>query len=212
MLEWLGWVVVAFGALFVVVEPLGLVPLFLSLTKGRSPREVAAIARRAVLVGAGVLVAFTLVGRLLLDVLGIQLDAFRAAGGLLLALTALDMLRGKPAHASPCRCSSRELEPEGDARDVAIVPLAMPLLTGPGAMGTVLALIARDGGGPPVTLAVLVAIGLVFLVSWLVLRAASVVQRALGQATLTVLARVFGLFLAAIAVQMVVAGVRGLWA
>jgi multiple antibiotic resistance protein len=196
MEEWLASVAVSFAALFLVVEPLGLVPIFLSLTRGRSADEVVRIANRATLIGALVLVAFTLGGRYLLDVLGIGLDGFRVAGGLLLLMTAVEMLRGKGADDNRCRCSPLELAAGAERSDVAVIPLAMPLLTGPGAMATVL--VAQDGGGLEATAAVLVAIALTYFASWLVLRAAAALHKRLGASTLGVTQRIFRLFLGAL--------------
>lgn len=192
-------VLVAFVALIVVVEPLGVIPLFLSLTRTRPSEDVRRIARRASIVGALVLLCFALFGRAILSSLGIPLDAFRIAGGLVLLLAALDMIRQKNA----CRCSPVESNGAGD--DVAIVPLAIPLLSGPGSMAAVMSLVGREP-----TAAVVVAIALVFWVTYLVLRGASVLHRLLGPATLAVIQRVLGLLLAAMSVHSIVTGIASL--
>lgn len=192
-------VLVAFVALIVVVEPLGVIPLFLSLTRTRPSEDVRRIARRASIVGALVLLCFALFGRAILSSLGIPLDAFRIAGGLVLLLAALDMIRQKNA----CRCSP--VESNGASDDVAIVPLAIPLLSGPGSMAAVMSLVGREP-----TAAVVVAIALVFWVTYLVLRGASVLHRLLGPATLAVIQRVLGLLLAAMSVHSIVTGIASL--
>lgn len=207
MAEWFHFFSVAFAAVFVVVEPFGLVPTFAALTRGRPTGEVERIARRASLVGAVVLALFTLLGRPLLGLLGVGVDAFRTAGGLLLLLTAFDMLRGQT---SSCRCSPRELPEPGSRGDIAIIPVAIPLLAGPGSMATVMALTARNGGSPRAAGVVLAAVALTFTISYVVLRAASLLQRFLGEAVMPVVQRVLGLVLAAMALQLLAEGARSL--
>lgn len=192
----------ALVSLFVVVEPLGVLPTFATLTARRPPSEVDRIALRASLVGAAVLAAFAIAGQPLLTALGVKLEAFRMAGGVLLLLTALDMLRGE---ASRCRCGPAETAAQGD---VAIVPLAIPLLAGPGAMATTMMLVTAPGQSLPVVLS---AIGLTFFVSCLVLRAGRRLSAMLGPSVLSVLQRVLGLLLAAMALQAVLEGARAFW-
>lgn len=192
-------ILVAFAGLIVVVEPLGVVPFFLSATRGRPTDDIHRIATRASIVGAFVLLAFALGGSGLLSALGIRLDAFRVAGGGVLLLTALDMIRQKSA----CRCSPTE---SNGSDDIAIVPLAIPLLAGPGSMAAVMTLVGREP-----TLAVVIAIVLVFAVTYLVLRGAGVLHRLVGPAVLAVVQRVLGLLLAAMSVQSIVAGVASLF-
>ena len=192
-------IVVAFVALIVVVEPLGVIPFFLSLTRGKPPDDVRRIALRASVIGALVLLAFAAFGGAILDSLGIRLDAFRVAGGIVLLLTALDMIRQRNA----CRCSPAEAN--GGGEDVAVVPLAIPLLAGPGSMAAVMAMVGRE----PVS-AVVIAIVLVFGVTYVVLRGATTLHRLLGPATLAVVQRVLGLLLAAMSIQSIVVGVASL--
>lgn len=196
----LGPFAMSLAAVFVVVEPFGTLPFYSSITAGRSPRDVRAIALRASLLGSAILAAFALFGERLLSALHVRLGAFQVAGGLLLMLTALEMLRGK---APACRCTPTEATESGD--DPAIVPLAFPLLAGPGAMVTVLTLSANHGRIP-----VLAAIVLTFVVSYAVLRAAAFVERTLGRGTFSVLQRLLGLVVAAMSVQLVADGARGL--
>ncbi len=185
--------VASFVALFVVVEPFGIVPVFASLTHARPRHEQIRTAYRASVVGALVLIAFAFAGRPVLDAMGVRLDAFQIAGGLVLLLGALDMIRGKTS----CRCSPSEADPA--RADVAIVPIAIPMLAGPGAMTATMSLVARE----PLP-AVLLAISLVFAITFVVLRGAATVQRLLGPATLAVVLRVLGLLLAALSIQSIV--------
>lgn len=183
----------AFTTLFVVVEPLSVVPTFAALTARSSEREAARVALRASLVGAVVLAGFALLGERVLQVLGVSLPAFRMAGGVLLLLTALDMLRGRAG---------------GDALegDVAVAPLAVPLLAGPGAMATTMMLVGD--GGPARHGAVLAAIALTFGVSFVLLRGARWVNAVLPPAMVLVVQKVLGLLLAAMALQAVLEGGR----
>jgi MarC family membrane protein len=119
--------VASFVALFVVVEPFGVVPVFASLTQGRPRHEQIQIAARASVVGALILLAFAFVGRGLFAALGARFDAFQIAGSIVLLLGALEMVRGK----SGCqRCTTSEADPS--RADVAIIPIAIPMLAGPG--------------------------------------------------------------------------------
>jgi multiple antibiotic resistance protein len=166
------------------------------------------MAARACVVAGSVLVFFALFGHLVFRVFGISLGAFRVAGGILLLITALDMLR---AETSKTKTSPAETSEAVEKDDIAIVPLAMPMLAGPGAIATVMVLIAQGGDALPATLAVVLAIALTFLGTYLVLRGATVVQRVLRRSGVAILQRVMGLILAAIAVQFMADGARDLW-
>jgi multiple antibiotic resistance protein len=192
--------VASFVALFVVVEPFGVVPTFASLTRDRPRDEQLQIAARASIVGALILLAFAFIGRGLLSALGVRLDAFQVAGSLVLLLGALEMIRGK---AGCQRCTTSEADPT--RADIAIVPIAIPMLAGPGAMTATMSLVARQ----PLP-AVLFAIVAVFAVTFLVLRGTATVQRFIGPATLAVVLRVLGLLLAALSIQSIISGVQSL--
>jgi len=194
---------IALASVFVVVGPLGAVPTFAALTRDRSRAEVASIARRGTIIGAAVLAAFTLLGGHLLAALGVSRHAFQIAGGFLLFLSAIEMLRGK---APTCGGGG----PAGVARarredDIAIVPVAIPLLAGPGSMVTVMSLVSEHPGLTS-TIAILAAIVVTFLIAYPVLRSATVVQRVVGASILTVVQRVLGLVLAALSIQTMLGG------
>jgi len=197
---------VALSAVFFVVDPIGVVPIFIAITGGDSPEETRGTAGRAVLVASGLLIFFALFGTLLFKVIGVNLSAFRVAGGIVLLITALDMLR---ARQSETRTSPEEAQEATGKEDVAIVPLAIPLLAGPGAIATVMVLNSR-GGGLPDTVAVLLSIVITMVATYFLLRGAPLVQRVLGQSGVAVLQRVMGLLLAAIAVQFIAEGGRDL--
>lgn len=195
----------SFLTLFVVMDPVGLVPVFLALAGDRPPRKQAQIARKAVLVAGGLLVSFFFFGRGLLEYLGISLDALRIAGGILLFRIATEMVF---AH------HERETEEEKDeAReraDISVFPLAIPLIAGPGALASVLILGGEARGVPWGWAVVLFNVFLVLSLAYLFLGAAVRVRRALGRTGVNVVTRVLGLLLAALAVQYVADGVRGL--
>lgn len=197
---------VALSAVFFIVDPLAVVPLFLSMTRSDSAEKVRQTARRATLVAFSLLTFFALFGTVVFQVLGISLGAFRVAGGILLLVTALDMIRARPAATK----TSPEETAEGVAKeDIAIVPLAVPLLAGPGAIATVMVLMSR-GAGVAHAVPVLLAILITFAATYLILRAGGMITRVLGSSGLLVLERVMGLILAAIAVQFVADGIRAL--
>ncbi|HSZ81418.1 MAG TPA: MarC family protein [Polyangia bacterium] len=189
--------------LLLVVDAPAAVPLFLSMTASDTDAYKRSTALRAVIAAAVVLAAFAALGSVIFRVLGVSLGAFRIAGGVLLFLLAVDMLRAERSR----QRTSPEEEAEGvDRPDVSIFPLAIPMLAGPGATSTVMVLVTR---AERVWQYVVVfgAIALTAFVSYLLLRGALRVERRLGHTGLNVLQRVMGLILAATAVQFVVEGV-----
>lgn len=196
----------SFLTLFVVVDPVGLVPVFLALAGDRPQRKQAQIARKAVLVAGGLLVSFFFFGRGLLGYLGISLEALRIAGGILLFRIATEMVF---AH------HERETEEEKDeARlraDISVFPLAIPLIAGPGALASVLILAAEARKEPLGYVVVLFTVFLVLALAYFFLRLAAQVRRALGRTGVNVVTRVLGILLAALAVQYVADGVKALF-
>jgi multiple antibiotic resistance protein len=197
---------VSLSAVFFVVDPIGVVPIFIAMTHGDGPEKMRATARRASVVAGALLVFFALFGTLLFKVAGVSLSAFRVAGGIVLLITALDMLR---ARQTEIRTSPEEAQEATGKEDVAIVPLAIPLLAGPGAIATVMVLMSRASGAVPVV-AVVLSILITMAVSYFLLRGAALVQRYLGQSGVAIVQRVMGLLLAAIAVQFIAEGGRDL--
>jgi multiple antibiotic resistance protein len=197
---------VAFSAVFFVVDPIGVVPIFIAITQGDPPEKTRDTARRACLVAASLLVFFALFGTFLFKVVGVTLGAFRVAGGVVLLITALDMLR---ARQSETRTSPEEALEATGKEDIAIVPLAIPLLAGPGAIATVMVLMAKASGLVPV-LVVVGSVAITMAASYFLLRGAPWVQRVLGQSGVAIVQRVMGLLLAAIAVQFIAEGGRDL--
>ncbi|HET6150421.1 MAG TPA: MarC family protein [Polyangia bacterium] len=188
--------------LLLVVDAPAAVPLFLSMTESDSAAHKRNTARRAAIAAAVVLAAFAALGSVIFRVLGISLGAFRIAGGVLLFLLAVDMLRAQPSR----QRTSPEEEAEGvDRPDVSIFPLAIPMLSGPGATSTVMVLISRAQRAWQYAV-VFAAIAVTALASYWLLRGAGSVERRLGRTGMNVVQRVMGLILAATAVQFVVEG------
>jgi len=191
--------------LFVVIDPAGLVPVFVSLAGARSPQVQASIARRAVLIAAAVLLSFAIVGGPVLAYLGITVFALRIAGGILLFRIAVDMVFAQSRRETP--------EEEAEARakeDISVFPLAIPLISGPGALASVLILGAEAHGEPQLFALVLGAAAVVLFVAYLFLRGSTRLARLLGQTGINVVTRVLGLILAALAVQYIADGLIGL--
>jgi multiple antibiotic resistance protein len=200
----LSYGVVAFSAIFFVVDPIAVVPVFITITEGDSEQKRRAMAWRACVITAAILLTFMVGGGLIFQLFGLTLAAFKIAGGILLMLTALDMLRSLP---SRTRTSNQEVTEAVHKPDVAIVPLAMPLLAGPGSIATVMVLVAQASHVWQFLLLGL-SILVTALISYLMLRAAGLVNRFLGNSGRAILERVMGLLLVAIAVQFILGGVR----
>ncbi len=197
----------AFVALFVVIDPIGMAPLFVALTADQSARQRRAIAIRACIVAFGILTLFGLAGEAVLSFLGISMPAFRMAGGILLFLTALDMLFERRG---PRRKGQAD-QAEADHRDdPSVFPLAIPLIAGPGAIATMILLTGQEGGDfTHVLLVHLVMLAVLVVVMGLFLLAAPL-ERLLGPTGINVVTRLLGMLLAALSVQFVIDGMRDL--
>jgi multiple antibiotic resistance protein len=198
-----GTFALAFPAVLFIVDPLGVVPLFIAMTTQATPDKCRTMALRACITAAFVLTFFALFGTAVFHFFGVTLGAFRVAGGLLLMLTALDMLRAQ----SPGTKTSVAERTEGENQeDIAIVPLAMPLLAGPGAIATVMVLMAQHGASWSTAVPVVAAIFITMFIAYFTLRGAQTIKRVLRQTGIAILERIFGLILAAIAVQFIFEG------
>jgi len=189
-----------FVTLLVITDPPGIVPVFLGMTAARLPAERNRLAWQAALVALGVIVAFAVFGRSILDYLGVELPSLQAAGGLLLLLVALELLTGR-------RPDPADLERA--TANVAFVPLGTPLLAGPGAIVATMLFVQRIGsvGGGVAFGAAIVA---VVAALWLSMRFSGVILKLLGPSGVELLTRIAGLLLSAIAVQLIVGAVRTL--
>jgi multiple antibiotic resistance protein len=183
----------AFVTLFVIIDPPGIVPLFLGLTRGRSVRTVRRLAMQAAIVAFGVIVGFALFGRVILNYTQVQLAALEGAGGLLLLLVSLQLLTGK---------TEEPTSSERATTNVAFVPLGTPLLAGPGAIVATMLYVQRVHS-PLNVVALALAIAAVAVAAWLSMRFAEVIHRLLTDNGVELLTRIAGLLLSAIAVQLV---------
>ena len=203
----LDFLITSFITLVVVIDPVGIAPLFIGLSPRASRAQRRSMAMRAVLIAAIVLYVFAAGGMWLLGALGVSLAAFRIAGGLLLFLLAVDMIL---ARATGLRSTTGEEDEEArHHQDISVFPLAIPLLAGPGAMTSLVLLMARTEGDPLRMWSVLGMLAVVLLLCLLTLLGANQVTRLLGLTGANVVGRVLGIILAALAVQFVLDGLAG---
>lgn len=195
-----------FVTFLVVVEPIGVIPVFIAMTEGVAESERRRMARKAVLIAGGIFLLFALGGGQFLRLLGISLDAFRIFGGLLLVLIALEMVF---ARESGSRSSHPEVE-EGRAKsDISVFPLAFPFIAGPGSLTTILLAFGPATDDPLLFGGLLACVALALLCALLTLYLVTPINRAMGVTGANVLNRLFGVVLGALAVQYVLDGVRG---
>ena len=196
--------VLIFTSVLFIVDPFAVIPTFLAMTVRDSPAQRRVLARRGSWTCAITLTAFALGGSMIFRIFGITIGAFKIAGGVLIGLNALDMVQAR-------RSQQRETPVETaegiQKDDIGIMPLGVPMLAGPGAISTVMVL-ALGAKSTTATVAVYVSIFLTALISYVVLAAASIVERRLGQTGMRILTRLMGLVLSAIAVQFILDGIK----
>ena len=197
----------SFTTFFATIGPVEAAVLFATLTPKMSGSERAAIAVRATIIASVLLLIFTLLGQPLLDELGVSIAALQAAGGIVLLLIALDMIFAKPT--SAFKLTQPEDEEAHTKDDIAVFPLAMPLLAGPGAMSAGILLAATADGNPWSLAMVVGALAAVMLITLALLLLSHQLNRVIGITAQKVLMRVFGILLSAIAVQAVFNGLEG---
>ena len=193
----------AFVSILFLVDPPGTVPAFMALTAGYTPERRRKTALVASVTAALALMGFAAVGNVVFRVLGLTLPAFQIAGGLVLFLVALDMIRAQRLTQE----DPEEMKEGEGAADVAVAPLAIPMLAGPAAMSTVAVLMAQAKDTAEAAL-VFVAIALTGAVCYVTLRLAAPIQKRLGTTGVHILGRVLGLVLAGIAVQFILNGLK----
>lgn len=196
----------ALVTMFVIVEPVALVPIFLAVTQGFSADQRRQVAWRACLIAFLILAACAFVGDWVLRKLGISLPAFRIAGGLLVFWIAFEMVFGLRANRKSE--TAREAIGKEHIVNVAAFPMAIPLLAGPGAITATLLLAGQASAQPAMMAALIGVLAVVILVSWICLSLAETVDRLLGTLGNAVVSRLLGIILAALAVQFVLDGVR----
>lgn len=195
----------AFVVLFVVVDPIGVTPIFATLTRSLDLRAQRGAALKGTLLATSMLLIFFLVGDALLARLGIGLPAFRVAAGVLLFLVAVDMVFARQSGLRST--TTREQEQAKRSQDVTVFPLAFPLIAGPGALTSVL-LMSSVSQGTAMFLGMIGVILAVLALTLLALLSAPLMMRVLGETGANVFDRLFGLILAALAAQFVIDGIR----
>lgn len=195
----------AFATLIVLIDPIGVAPIFLAVTNGMTSAQQREVAIRSTLIAFIILFVFLVIGSYFLNLLGISLAAFRIAGGLLLFFTAFEMIFAKRAERQGE--TAEKAVSESDVRDIAVFPLAIPMLSGPAAISAVVLLGGRaDGIADYSVLSAIIAFCLgLTLCAFLV---AERLNKLLGETGRTVITRLLGVILAALAVQFVVDGVK----
>ncbi len=196
----------AFITLFVVIDPPGCAPIYAGLTKGATSAQRTALAIRATLIAAAILLVFALFGQDLLGALHIELDAFRIAGGLMLFWIAWEMVFEKRTQRREERAERIAADPE--VEDVSVFPMAMPMLAGPGAIAAIM-LLMNEAQGLEQSLVVLGALAAVLVLTMIALVAAGPLMRIFGDRVEAVITRLLGVLLAALAAQYVIDGLRG---
>jgi multiple antibiotic resistance protein len=209
VIEYLKYFILLYGGLFAITNPIGAVPVFLSVTHDLSWRERREIATKTSITVVVTLVVFALIGEWIFKFFGSTTDAFAIAGGILLFKMAMEMLSGKLSTVKISREETEEFSEEVvTLEEVAIIPLAIPLISGPGAITTVMLYMAKSGGlaEKATVIASIVAIGLTV---WLILCSSNRIQKRLGRVGIKVMTRMMGLILTSMAVQMIINGIKG---
>ncbi|HVC37541.1 MAG TPA: MarC family protein [Gammaproteobacteria bacterium] len=195
-----------FIVLFVVVDPIGVTPMFGALTRGGSNVFRRRMAFKGTALAAIILLIFAFIGDWLLTALGISIPAFKIAGGILLFLIAIDMVFARQSGGRSA--TSREEEEARSKEDISVFPLAFPLIAGPGALATILLMVSEARGHLVYYVGMIVVLLLVLAVTLACLLAAGRLMKILGETGANVVGRLFGVILAALAVQFVIDGVR----
>lgn len=194
---------------FVIIDPPGCAPIYAGLTKGAGAVQRRSMAVRAVIVAGIILLIFALFGEDLLRVLGISLDSFRIAGGIMLFLIALEMVFEKRTQRREERVAKINETPE--IEDVSIFPMAMPMIAGPGSIASVMLMMSRTEGLTE-SLIVMGAMAVILVLTLIALLAAGPLMRLVGQSVEAVVTRLLGVLLAALASQFVIDGIRASFA
>lgn len=198
------YILLAASSLFVIVDPLATVPAFLAMTPQDTPTQRIRMARLACCVTAGVLLAFSFAGQLIFKVMGITMPAFQIAASIVLMLVALDMLR---AQRSRVQETHEETRAGTEKTDIAVTPLAIPMLAGPGAISTTI-LLQNEAQNLPQHLALYGCIAAVSLVSYFILRLSAHGPQWLSPIAMSIATRIMGLLLASVAVQFMLNAIK----
>lgn len=202
MIELFGSALVTF---LVIIDPPGCAPIFASLTRDGSVAHRRTMAVRAALIAWAILMFFGLLGRPMLDALGISLASFRIAGGVMLFMIALDMVFERRTQRRESRANSIEGTPE--AEDISVFPMAIPMIAGPGSIASAMLWVSRADGPAEVAI-VLAAVTIVIVLTLFSLLAAGAIMRLIGEKLEAMITRILGVILAALAAQFIVDGLK----
>ena len=197
----------AFTSIFAIVNPVSGVMAFISMTSHLSQADKTYIAKRSVVIACIVAIIFSISGEIILKLFNITADSLRVAGGVLLFLVAIDMLFARTTRES---ITSEELKDASQRENISVFPIAMPLLTGPGAITTIIVLI-RTAENTDSKLIVIGAILLTFFITFLIFRFSDYFNKVVGMTGMLVMTRLMGLFLGAIAVDFISTGIKGIF-
>ncbi len=206
-MPYLDVVIHSFTTLFVIIDPLGLAPIFVSLSAGSTAGSRAQLSRRATVIAAAILIAFALTGKALLKAMGITIPAFQIAGGIMLFLLAVEMLfekRTERRHKNVEHQSGDTLV--AGSEDIAVFPLATPLIAGPGAIASIILLMSRYQGDITAQALVIAMLLSVLLLTYFTFRLADPFEKLIGDTGIMVVTRLFGVILGALAVQFILSG------
>ncbi len=198
----LQYVGATFLAVFVIIDPFAVIPIYLAITEKSQESEKISIRRKSSLIAFGILILFAVTGMAIFNLFGITINAFRIAGGLLLLKFGMDQLSGNRS-----RVDDDEQTEAMGSDDVSVFPLATPLLAGPAAISTVVLYASKASSGWRV-LSLILAVSLAMLASYILLKYAPLATRILGKTGLSVLTKIMGILLVAIAVQFILTGVQ----
>ena len=194
------FIIHSFVALFVIIDPFGNVPIFITLLERFKESDRDLMIRRAIIFAAVTLIILTLTGNVIFELLDIKMYSFRIAGGILLLIISIEMLFGRKSRTE----ASEDIEEEKE--NISITPLAIPLLTGPGAITT--GIVLFDNAGNDINkIFLMINIVLIFLISYFILSKSNLIFRILGKTGTRVITRVMGLMLSAIAIQFILTGI-----
>jgi multiple antibiotic resistance protein len=201
MLEWTAYIKI-FTTLLAIVNPLGVIPIFVSLTGNLTEQERKRIVHTTSIAVAAVLIGATVLGKPLLNFFGVSIASFKVGGGILLLLMAISMMQARYTQGKQTPEEAREA---GEKESIAVVPIAMPLLAGPGAISTVI--IYADASSQPLHIGlIIISCSLIALLTWVALTVAGPVRRMLSRTGINIATRLMGLLLAAIAIEFITGG------
>ena len=195
-----------FTMLFVIMDPIGNMPMFMSLTESPRTGYRLLMAKRSVIIGFFVMLFFAYAGEAFLNLLGISIPAFRIAGGIMLFIVALQMIFVEEQKEK----AAEEITENPYANDVSVFPLAVPLIAGPGSIASIILLMSERHGQWGQQLYVIFALALVSVITYVLFRLSSYFARVLGKTINTVISKLLGIILGAMASQFVIDGVRSL--